>query len=75
MQNLRHAGERAYMTEISLWTIPMFPMPYRLKYGPYPGYKYIKTGENISYGVASLILAGIHYQRYSRNNAVEVSPV
>lgn len=73
MQNLRHAGERAYMTEISLWTIPMFPMPYRLKYGPYPGYKYIKTGENISYGVASLILAGIHYQRYSRHKAVEGS--
>ncbi|QFU75445.1 hypothetical protein EY643_07130 [Halioglobus maricola] len=64
--NIRHDGDRAYMTEISLWTIPMFLMPYRLKYGPYPGYKYIKTGENISYGVASLILAGISQRQYHR---------
>ena len=64
LDNLRHDGDKAYMTEISLWTIPMFLMPYRLKYGPYPGYKYIKKGENISYGVASLIMAGINYQHY-----------
>lgn len=63
MDNLRHDGDRAYMTEISRWTIPMFLMPYRLKYGPYPGYKYIPVGENISYGVASLILAGIEYRK------------
>ena len=63
IQNLRIDGDSAYMTEISLWTIPMFVMPYRLKFGPYPGYKYVKKGENINYGVASLILAGISYNR------------
>ncbi len=68
VQNIRHAGEKAYMTETSLWTIPMFLMPYRLKFGPYPGYKYIKKGENISYGVASLILAGLQYHKYQRHN-------
>jgi len=69
VQNLRHDGENAYMTEISLWTIPMFLMPYKLKFGPYPGYKYVKKGENISYGVASLIMAGINYQAYQRINS------
>lgn len=64
VNNLRLDDDKAYMTEISLWTIPMCPMPYRLKYGPYPGYKYVKKGENISYGVAALILAGIQYQQY-----------
>jgi len=64
VDNLRFDNTKAYMTEISLWTIPMFLMPYRLKFGPYPGYKYIKKGENISYGVASLILAGINYQKH-----------
>lgn len=63
LENLRLDGDKAYMTEISLWTIPMFLMPYRLKFGPYPGYKYVKKGENISYGVASLILAGISYKQ------------
>lgn len=59
MKNLRRDGEKRYMGEISLWTIPMFFMPYRLRFGPYPGYKYVKKGENINYGVASLILAAI----------------
>ena len=67
VDNLRLAGDSAYMTEISLWTIPMFLMPYRLKYGPYPGYKYVKKGENIPYGVASLILAAIHYRDYMQS--------
>jgi len=60
---------KAYMTEISLWTIPMFLMPYKLKYGPYPGYKYVKKGENISYGVASLIMAAINYQSHLDRNS------
>ena len=64
VENLRHDGDKAFMTEISLWTIPMFLMPYRLKYGPYPGYKYIKKGENISYGVAALILAAIAWREF-----------
>lgn len=59
LKNLRIDGDKRYMTEISLWTIPMFLMPYRLKIGPYPGYKYVKKGENVNYGVASLILAAI----------------
>lgn len=63
LDTLRLDGEAAYMTEISLWTIPMFLMPYRLKYGPYPGYKYVRKGENISYGVGALVLAGIAYRR------------
>mgnify|MGYP001825499473 FL=1 len=64
VENLRQADGKSYMTEISLWTIPMFLMPYRLKFGPYPGYKYVRKGENVSYGVAALVLAAIHYQRY-----------
>ena len=67
--NLRHEDDRAYMTEISLWTIPMFLAPYRLKFGPYPGYKYIRKGENISYGVASLVLAAIAYRDYAGQGA------
>lgn len=69
VDNLRIDAKKAYMTEISLWTIPMFLMPYRLKFGPYPGYKYVKKGENVSYGVASLILAGINYQLYQKSLA------
>ena len=64
VDNLRIDDNKAYMTEISLWTIPMFLMPYKLKYGPYPGYKYVKKGENISYGVASLIMAAINSKPY-----------
>ena len=64
VENPRHDGDKAFMTENSLWTIPMFLMPYRLKYGPYPGYKYIKKGENISYGVAALILAAIAWREF-----------
>ncbi|TQV67234.1 hypothetical protein FKG94_25920 [Exilibacterium tricleocarpae] len=75
VENLRIAGDRAYMTEISLWTIPMFLMPYRLKYGPYPGYKYVKTGENIPYGVAALILAGIYYRDYINDKKTQGQPV
>lgn len=70
VENLRHAGDKAYMTEISLWTIPMFLMPYRLKFGPYPGYKYVRKGENISYGVAALILAAISYRSLTSSEAV-----
>jgi len=57
-----------YMTETSMWTIPMFIFPYRLKFGPYPGYKYVKKGGNVDYGLASLILAGIFYQQAEREN-------
>ena len=64
IDNLRIEGESHYMTEISKWTIPMFICPYRLRFGPYPGYKYVKKGENIPYGVAALILAGIFYKQY-----------
>jgi len=71
VDNFREDGENVYMTEISMWTIPMFVMPYRLKYGPYPGYKYVKKGENINYGVASLILAGIHYNQWKKGNSNE----
>ncbi len=66
VDNFRIDGDNAYMTEISLWTIPMFIMPYRLPFGPYPGYKYIKKGENVNYGVASLILAGIAYNKHMK---------
>jgi unsaturated rhamnogalacturonyl hydrolase len=56
-----------YMTEISSWTIPMIIAPYRLKFGPYPGYKYVKKGKNIPYGIASLILAGLAYKTYKKS--------
>ena len=62
-EDIRIDNDDYYMTEISKWTIPMFIAPYKLKWGPYPGYKYVKTGENIPYGVASLILAGIAYNK------------
>ncbi|WP_086931758.1 glycoside hydrolase family 88 protein [Agarilytica rhodophyticola] len=67
LDNVRHQSDGSYMTEISRWTIPMFLMPYRLKYGPYPGYKYVKKGENISYGIAALIFAAIAYEEYINN--------
>lgn len=66
LNNVQIEKDRYYMTEISGWTIPMFFMPYRLKFGPYPGYKYVKKGRNINYGVASLILAGIFYEPFER---------
>ncbi|MDC7231632.1 MAG: glycoside hydrolase family 88 protein [Spirochaetales bacterium] len=66
VENMRFDGENAYMTETSLWTIPMFLAPYRLKFGPYPGYKYVKKGENVPYGVASLILASVEYEKMMR---------
>lgn len=69
VSNLRYDKDKVYMTEISKWTIPMFIMPYRLRFGPYPGYKYVKKGENINYGVASLILAGIFYGEYERTSS------
>jgi len=64
VDNLRIEDTNAYMTEISLWTIPMFLKPYSLKRGPYPGYKYVRKGENIPYGVAALILAAINYREF-----------
>lgn len=64
IDNIYIQDDSHYMTETSLWTIPMFIMPYRLKIGPYPGYKYVKTGKNVPYGVAALILAGINYKKY-----------
>ncbi len=66
VDNLAIHGDNYYMTEISLWTIPMFLMPYRLKFGPYPGYKYVKKRRNVNYGVASLILAGIYNEEGSQ---------
>lgn len=71
VDNLRIDGANAYMTEISLWTIPMFFFPYSLKHGPYPGYKYVKKGENIPYGVAALILAGINYREFETRQTVK----
>jgi len=66
LDHVESIGDGYYMTEISLWTIPMFIMPYRLRFGPYPGYKYVKKGKNINYGVASLILAGIFFNESGR---------
>ncbi|MBI9102091.1 MAG: glycoside hydrolase family 88 protein [Spirochaetales bacterium] len=62
VENFEYSGKDVYMTETSLWTIPMFFMPYRLRIGPYPGYKYVKKGRNVPYGVASLILAAVEYE-------------
>lgn len=69
VNNVQVQGDNYYMTEISLWTIPMFLMPYRLKFGPYPGYKYVKKGHNVNYGVASLILAGIFNEQSGRGES------
>lgn len=66
VDNFEYEGEKAYMTETSLWTIPMFIAPYRLKFGPYPGYKYVKKGRNVPYGVASLIMAATEYEKLMR---------
>jgi len=63
INNFRRDSDKVYMTEISLWTIPMFFAPYRLKLGPYPGYKYVEKGENISYGVAAMILCAVAFSQ------------
>lgn len=53
----------AFLPETSLGTIPTFIMPYRLPVGPYPGYKYVKKGKNISWGVAALAFAAIEHEK------------